>query len=135
MLCLLWQGALALISQPCCPACGRPFPAPSRTPAAGDPFCSACGEALALPATPLQGDAPLPWHALAPYQGKLRSLLLRQRPSPQLPVLRATFAAISVSKRLQLWILALLSPSTVPVVAPVLLGVPPVTPEIGRAHV
>jgi uncharacterized protein (DUF2236 family) len=46
------------------------------------------------------------------------------------PVLRATFAAISVSKRLQLRILALLSPSTVPVVAPVLLGVPPVTPEL-----
>ncbi|MBM7517720.1 oxygenase MpaB family protein [Nocardioides nitrophenolicus] len=46
------------------------------------------------------------------------------------PVLRATFAALSVSRRLQLRILALLSPSTVPVVAPVLLGVPPVTPEL-----
>ena len=46
------------------------------------------------------------------------------------PVLRPAFALFSVSKRLQLRMLALLSPSTVPVVAPVLLGVPPVTPEV-----
>ncbi|WP_408897379.1 oxygenase MpaB family protein [Nocardioides sp. R1-1] len=46
------------------------------------------------------------------------------------PVLRATFAALSPSKRLQLRILGLLSPSTVPVVAPVLLGVPPTSPEV-----
>jgi len=46
------------------------------------------------------------------------------------PVLRATFAGVSMSKGLQLRLLALLSPSTVPVVAPVLRGVSPVTPEI-----
>ncbi|MFJ9313278.1 oxygenase MpaB family protein [Pimelobacter simplex] len=46
------------------------------------------------------------------------------------PVLRATFAAVALSTRVQLRILGLLSPSTVPVVAPVLLGVPPVTPEV-----
>ncbi|WP_028656428.1 oxygenase MpaB family protein [Nocardioides sp. J54] len=46
------------------------------------------------------------------------------------PVLRATFAALSTSKRLQLRVLGMLSPSTVPVVAPVLLGVPPVSPEV-----
>lgn len=46
------------------------------------------------------------------------------------PVLRATFLALSLSKRLQLRVLALLSPSTVPVVAPVLLGVPPTSPEV-----
>ncbi len=46
------------------------------------------------------------------------------------PVLRATFAVLSVSTRLQLRILALLSPSTPPVVAPALLGVPPVNDEV-----
>lgn len=47
-----------------------------------------------------------------------------------LPVLKATFALLTLSKRLQLRILALLSPSTVPVVAPVFLGVPPVNREV-----
>ncbi|HWJ10667.1 MAG TPA: oxygenase MpaB family protein [Nocardioides sp.] len=46
------------------------------------------------------------------------------------PVLRTTFLSLSLSKRLQLRVLALLSPSTVPVVAPVFLGVPPVSPEV-----
>ncbi|XBB66604.1 oxygenase MpaB family protein [Nocardioides sp. WV_118_6] len=46
------------------------------------------------------------------------------------PVLRASFLAVAASKRVQLRVLGLLSPSTVPVVAPVLLGVPPVTPEV-----
>lgn len=58
---------------------------------------------------------------------------LRQRRVVDLlvrPVLRATFLAVARSKRLQLRVLALLSPSTVPVVAPVLLGVPPTSPEV-----
>lgn len=46
------------------------------------------------------------------------------------PVLRATFAGLTLSKGLQLRILALLSPSTVPVVAPAFLGVPPTNPEV-----
>lgn len=46
------------------------------------------------------------------------------------PVLRATFLSLMVSKRLQLRLLGLLSPSTVPVAAPVLLGVPPVNDEV-----
>ncbi|GAA3549649.1 oxygenase MpaB family protein [Nocardioides daeguensis] len=46
------------------------------------------------------------------------------------PVLRSTFAVLATNKRLQLRLLALLSPSTVPVAAPVLLGVPPVSPEV-----
>ncbi|TNM38328.1 DUF2236 domain-containing protein [Nocardioides albidus] len=50
------------------------------------------------------------------------------------PVLRTTFAAIAMSATLQLRILRLLSPSTVPVVAPVLLGVPPVNPEVLTPH-
>lgn len=46
------------------------------------------------------------------------------------PVLRAAFLLTATSKRLQLRILGLLSPSTVPVVAPVFLGVPPTHPEV-----
>jgi uncharacterized protein (DUF2236 family) len=56
-------------------------------------------------------------------QSRVMDLLAR-------PVLRPVFALLSLSKRLQLRILAQLSPSTVPVVAPALLGVPPVTPEL-----
>lgn len=47
-----------------------------------------------------------------------------------LPVLKVTFALLTFSKRLQLRILALLSPSTVPVVAPVFLGVAPTNREV-----
>ena len=47
-----------------------------------------------------------------------------------LPVLKVTFALLASSKRLQLRILGLLSPSTVPVVAPVFLGVPPTNREV-----
>lgn len=45
------------------------------------------------------------------------------------PVMRLNFRVARLSARLQLAALALLSPSTVPVAAPVLLGVPPRTPE------
>ncbi|KRA39200.1 MULTISPECIES: oxygenase MpaB family protein [unclassified Nocardioides] len=46
------------------------------------------------------------------------------------PVLRAVFAALSLSAGLQLRILALLSPSTIPVVTPVFRGVEPTNPEV-----
>ncbi|KRB76469.1 hypothetical protein ASE01_16055 [Nocardioides sp. Root190] len=46
------------------------------------------------------------------------------------PVLRATFAVMSLSKRLQLRVLGLLSPSTVPVVAPAFFGIAPTNPEL-----
>ncbi|GAA4816389.1 oxygenase MpaB family protein [Nocardioides caeni] len=46
------------------------------------------------------------------------------------PLLRGTFAALGLSRRLQLRILAELSPSTVPVVAPVFAGVPPLNREV-----
>lgn len=55
------------------------------------------------------------------------------------PFLRATFLATGASKQLQLRILKLLSPSTVPVVAPAFLGIAPTNPEVvspaeGRAR-
>lgn len=56
-------------------------------------------------------------------QPRILDLLVR-------PVLRPTFAALSTSKRLQLRVLGLLSPSTVAVVAPAFLGVPPLSAEI-----
>lgn len=46
------------------------------------------------------------------------------------PVMRVTFAVLSRSARLQLLFLPLLSPSTVPIAAPVLLGIPPREPEV-----
>lgn len=46
------------------------------------------------------------------------------------PLLRVSFAAMGLSKRLQLRILAELSPSTVSVVAPVFAGVTPVNAEV-----
>lgn len=46
------------------------------------------------------------------------------------PVLRATFLALSLSKGLQLRVLALLSPSTIGVVGPVFRGIEPVNPEV-----
>ena len=44
--------------------------------------------------------------------------------------LRATFRTVHLSTRLELMLLQVLSPMTVPVVRPVLLGIPPTTPEI-----
>jgi hypothetical protein len=46
------------------------------------------------------------------------------------PLLWTAFHVVHLSARLQLALLQLLSPMTVPVAAPVLLGVPPVKPEI-----
>ncbi|WP_182378748.1 oxygenase MpaB family protein [Nocardioides sp. WS12] len=46
------------------------------------------------------------------------------------PVLRAVFAALTLSKGLQLRVLALLSPSTIAVVAPVFRGIEPTNPEV-----
>ncbi len=56
-------------------------------------------------------------------QSRLTDLAVR-------PVLKATFRLTALSTRLQLALLGRLSPSTVPVVAPVLWGVAPVTPEV-----
>jgi uncharacterized protein (DUF2236 family) len=54
-------------------------------------------------------------------------------------VLRTVFAAVHVSRRLELVLLRYISPMTVPVVAPILLGIPPenrevVTPAEARAR-
>ena len=46
------------------------------------------------------------------------------------PLLRTTFRIISLSPLLQLMIVGRISPMTVPVVKPYLLGIPPKTPEI-----
>lgn len=46
------------------------------------------------------------------------------------PVLRITYRVLRLNNRLQLWALSLISPSTVPVVAPVLLGVEPENPVV-----
>lgn len=56
-------------------------------------------------------------------QSRLTDALVR-------PLARLTFAAVHRSSRAELAVLRVLSPSTVPVVAPVLLGVPPHTPEV-----
>ena len=46
------------------------------------------------------------------------------------PLLRTTFRIVSLSPRIQLMILGRISPMTVPVVKPYLLGIPPNNPEI-----
>lgn len=46
------------------------------------------------------------------------------------PVLTLTFALATFSKRAQLRLLGMLSPSTVPIIAPIFLGVPPTNPEV-----
>ena len=46
------------------------------------------------------------------------------------PVMKVAFWLIQLNKRVELGFLGLLSPMTVPVAAPILLGVPPVTPEV-----
>jgi uncharacterized protein (DUF2236 family) len=46
------------------------------------------------------------------------------------PVLWTAFRVVKLSPRTQVLLLGVLSPSTVPVAAPILLGVPPVSPEL-----
>lgn len=46
------------------------------------------------------------------------------------PVMKVALRLVAVNKRVELAVLARLSPMTVPVVAPVLLGIPPETPEV-----
>ncbi|MFI9834631.1 oxygenase MpaB family protein [Streptomyces sp. NPDC051913] len=46
------------------------------------------------------------------------------------PVMRTAFALAHLSPRLELLLIGRLSPSTVPVIAPMKLGVPPRTPEV-----
>ena len=101
MLLQLLQGALALISDSRCPLCGGVLEAssplgPSATPA----FCAGCRTELALPAGGLSAEGeefpglPLPWRALAAYDGAFRRLLLRQRQAPAPAVLAALAAAL-----------------------------------------
>ena len=45
-------------------------------------------------------------------------------------LLKASFRVLHLSKRAELAVLSILSPMTVPVVAPVLLGIPPTNPEV-----
>ncbi|WP_320670606.1 oxygenase MpaB family protein [Patulibacter defluvii] len=45
------------------------------------------------------------------------------------PLMRVSFAVAHLSRRLELVLLGYLSPATVPVVAPILLGIPPQRPE------
>ena len=73
----LWRQSLELISAARCCACGD---ACERNSA--DAFCERCLNELVLPEGGVQGDQPLLWCALAPYRGRLRALLLRQRPTP-----------------------------------------------------
>jgi len=83
----LWRQSLDLISAARCRACGDACETCSSTP-----LCARCIEQLALPEGGLQGDQPLLWCALAPYGGPFRTLLLRQRPTPD-PALIAALAA------------------------------------------
>jgi len=83
----LWRQSLDLISAARCCACGN---ACERS--TGGALCERCLEELALPEGGVQGDEPLLWCALAPYGGRLRALLLRQRPTPD-PALIAALAA------------------------------------------
>ncbi|WP_203337931.1 oxygenase MpaB family protein [Nocardioides limicola] len=46
------------------------------------------------------------------------------------PVLRVAFVVLHLSKRAELRVLGMISPGTVPVAAPVLLGIPPLTAEV-----
>jgi predicted amidophosphoribosyltransferase len=79
-----WQHLLNLISTARCCSCAGPC-----EPASPVPLCPPCFEKLALPEGGLQGDQPLLWCALAPYAGALRTLLLRQRPTPDRLVVAA----------------------------------------------
>lgn len=46
------------------------------------------------------------------------------------PVMKVAFRLVQANKRVELRVLGVLSPATVPVVAPVLLGIPPRSPEV-----
>ena len=46
------------------------------------------------------------------------------------PIMKLSMRATHVSRRVELLVLSVLSPSTVPIVAPVLLGVPPTSPDV-----
>ncbi|KQZ75784.1 oxygenase MpaB family protein [Nocardioides sp. Root151] len=47
-----------------------------------------------------------------------------------LPIMKASLWLVQVHPRIELAVLGLLSPATVPVVTPILLGVPPTNPEV-----
>jgi len=85
----LWRRALALVSDPCCPLCGRGAAPVAAVPAPPPLLCGPCLQRLGLPEGGLQGDEPLLWCAAAPYDGPLRQLLLNQRPRPQPPLIAA----------------------------------------------
>ncbi len=71
----LVQGCLDLLTVEECGVCRRPLEAGEqrRLP------CRRCCERLALPHSGMHGLWPLPWWALASYEGPLRTLLLNQR--------------------------------------------------------
>ena len=79
-----WRQSLELISAARCCACGD-----ACEPNSSDGLCERCFNELALPEGGVQGDQPLLWCALAPYRGQLRMLLLRQRPTPDAPLIAA----------------------------------------------
>ena len=85
----LWRQSLELISAARCRVCGD---ACERNSADG--LCERCLNELALPEGGVQGDQPLLWCALAPYRGRLRALLLRQRPTPDAALITALAARL-----------------------------------------
>jgi len=64
-----------LLLQPCCPRC--------RRPAGHRSLCLPCRRQLLLDAGGLQGQLPLPWWSLGPYQGAWRQELLRLKRQPE----------------------------------------------------
>jgi predicted amidophosphoribosyltransferase len=66
-----------LLSRPC--SLCRRRPATKTTGSDMDCLCDGCGERLALPATALQGQWPLPWWSSGTYSGVLRQTLLDQK--------------------------------------------------------
>lgn len=67
-----------LLLQPSCPRC--------RRPAGQRSLCLPCRRQLLLDADGLQGQLPLPWWSLGPYQGAWRQelLKLKRHPEPRL---------------------------------------------------
>ncbi len=103
MLLQLLRGALALISDLRCPLCGGARDPSLRGGDGGDPgFCAGCRAELALPAGGLRAEVeglappaqPLPWRALAVYDGAFRRVLLHQRQAPAPAVLAELAAAL-----------------------------------------
>ena len=78
MLSLLLAAGRSLLIQPSCPICRQPLPPETRS----QTLCRPCRQRLRLCADGLSGSDPLPWHALALYDGPFRNLLLRLKQQP-----------------------------------------------------